>query len=280
MEGLGWEPYASDHEDGTAQFELNWKYADALTTADRYTFFKMMTSQVAQRYGAIATHMPKPFSRPDRQRRRTSTSRSGIGTAQNAFLGRRRPARPRPVAARLPLPRRAAGPRAGADRADRADRELLQAAVDRGVPDRRPVRLHVDAGVHHVRRQQPDPDVPDARAGAVRVPGRVGRGEPVPRAWPGSSPRASTASSAKLDPGEPMIGRNMYETPLEEARARGHPAHPAVAWPRRSTSSRRDEVVQSARSGPELAARVHRRSSARSGCATTTRSASGRSTST
>ncbi len=30
MEGLGWEPYASDHEDGTAQFELNWKYADAL----------------------------------------------------------------------------------------------------------------------------------------------------------------------------------------------------------------------------------------------------------
>ena len=35
MEGLGWEPYATDHEDATAQFELNWKYADALTTADR-----------------------------------------------------------------------------------------------------------------------------------------------------------------------------------------------------------------------------------------------------
>jgi glutamine synthetase len=62
MEGLGWEPYASDHEDATAQFELNWRYADALTTADRYTFFKMMTSQVAARHGAIATHMPKPFS--------------------------------------------------------------------------------------------------------------------------------------------------------------------------------------------------------------------------
>jgi glutamine synthetase len=58
---LGWEPYASDHEDGTAQFEINWKYADALTTADRLTFFKMMTSQVAKRFGAIATHMPKPF---------------------------------------------------------------------------------------------------------------------------------------------------------------------------------------------------------------------------
>lgn len=61
MEKLGWEPYASDHEDATSQFELNWKYSDALTTADRYTFFKMMTSQVARASGAIATHMPKPF---------------------------------------------------------------------------------------------------------------------------------------------------------------------------------------------------------------------------
>ena len=63
MEVLGWEPYATDHEDATAQFELNWKYADALVTADRYTFFKMMTSQVAAGIGAIATHMPKPFGR-------------------------------------------------------------------------------------------------------------------------------------------------------------------------------------------------------------------------
>jgi glutamine synthetase len=62
LDRLGWEPYASDHEDGTAQFEINWKYADALTTADRLTFFKMMTSQVAKRFGAIATHMPKPFA--------------------------------------------------------------------------------------------------------------------------------------------------------------------------------------------------------------------------
>jgi len=62
LDRLGWEPYASDHEDGTAQFEINWKYADAVTTADRLTFFKMMTSQVAKRFGAIATHMPKPFA--------------------------------------------------------------------------------------------------------------------------------------------------------------------------------------------------------------------------
>ena len=59
---LGWGVYQADHEDGNGQYEVNFKYADALTTADRFTFFKMMTSQVAARYGAIATHMPKPFS--------------------------------------------------------------------------------------------------------------------------------------------------------------------------------------------------------------------------
>lgn len=59
---LGWGVYQADHEDANGQYEVNFKYADALTTADRFTFFKMMTSQVAAKYGAIATHMPKPFS--------------------------------------------------------------------------------------------------------------------------------------------------------------------------------------------------------------------------
>lgn len=35
MNTLGWGPYASDHEDGNGQFEQNFTYADALTTADR-----------------------------------------------------------------------------------------------------------------------------------------------------------------------------------------------------------------------------------------------------
>ncbi len=55
LDALGWEPYASDHEDANAQYEINWKYADALTTADRYTFYKMLTSQVAKRFGANRT---------------------------------------------------------------------------------------------------------------------------------------------------------------------------------------------------------------------------------
>jgi len=63
MQELGWDPYANDHEDANCQFEINWTYSDALTTADRHTFFKMLTSQVAKRFGAVATHMPKPFSK-------------------------------------------------------------------------------------------------------------------------------------------------------------------------------------------------------------------------
>lgn len=59
---LGWGVYQSDHEDANYQYEINFKYAEALTTADRLTFFRMMTGQVARRFGAIATFMAKPFS--------------------------------------------------------------------------------------------------------------------------------------------------------------------------------------------------------------------------
>jgi glutamine synthetase len=59
---LGWGVYQSDHEDANAQFEINYKYSDALTTADRFIFFKMMASQIAAKHGAIATFMAKPFS--------------------------------------------------------------------------------------------------------------------------------------------------------------------------------------------------------------------------
>lgn len=59
---LGWGVYQADHEDGNGQYEVNFNYDEAKVTADRYTFFKMMTSQVAPKYGAIATHMAKPFS--------------------------------------------------------------------------------------------------------------------------------------------------------------------------------------------------------------------------
>ena len=62
MLSLGWAPYQNDHEDANGQFEMNWKYADALTTADRHVFFKFMVKSVAEKHGLRATFMPKPFT--------------------------------------------------------------------------------------------------------------------------------------------------------------------------------------------------------------------------
>jgi glutamine synthetase len=62
MQELGWGPYANDHEDANCQFEINWRYADALTTADRHTFFRWMVKSAAEQRGLMATFMPKPFS--------------------------------------------------------------------------------------------------------------------------------------------------------------------------------------------------------------------------
>jgi glutamine synthetase len=59
---LGWGVYQTDHEDANFQYEVNFTYSDALTTADRLTFFRMMAGQLAQRAGAMVTFMAKPFS--------------------------------------------------------------------------------------------------------------------------------------------------------------------------------------------------------------------------
>ena len=61
MLDLGWEAYQNDHEDATGQFEMNWKYDDALQTADKHSFFKFMMKSVAEKHGLRATFMPKPF---------------------------------------------------------------------------------------------------------------------------------------------------------------------------------------------------------------------------
>ena len=60
--GLGWDNYATDHEDANGQFEQNFQFSDALTTADRAIFFRYMVETLAQQRGLIATFMPKPFA--------------------------------------------------------------------------------------------------------------------------------------------------------------------------------------------------------------------------
>lgn len=62
MNSLGWGNYANDHEDGNGQFEQNFNYADALTTADRVVTLRYLITMLAEERGMIATFMPKPFT--------------------------------------------------------------------------------------------------------------------------------------------------------------------------------------------------------------------------
>ncbi len=62
MNQLGWSNYANDHEDGNGQFEQNFAYADALTTADRVVTLRYLLSVIAAERGMVATFMPKPFA--------------------------------------------------------------------------------------------------------------------------------------------------------------------------------------------------------------------------
>jgi glutamine synthetase len=59
---LGWDNYATDHEDANGQFEQNFEFDDALVTCDRAVFFRYMVEAMAQERGLIATFMPKPFA--------------------------------------------------------------------------------------------------------------------------------------------------------------------------------------------------------------------------
>jgi glutamine synthetase len=61
VNALGWDIYATDHEDANGQFEQNFQYDDALVSCDRAIFFRYMVESLAQERGLLATFMPKPF---------------------------------------------------------------------------------------------------------------------------------------------------------------------------------------------------------------------------
>ncbi len=60
LEEMGFEIEASHHEVGPGQHEIDFKYADALTTADNIATFRLVVRTVAKRHDLHATFMPKP----------------------------------------------------------------------------------------------------------------------------------------------------------------------------------------------------------------------------
>lgn len=62
LTALGFELQQMDHEDAIGQYEINYRFDDALAAADRYQLFKLTAHAVAQQHGATFSCMPKPLA--------------------------------------------------------------------------------------------------------------------------------------------------------------------------------------------------------------------------
>ena len=240
---LGWGVYQTDHEDANGQFEVNFDYADALTTADRVIFFKMATSQIAKKFGAIATHMPKPFS-----------DRTGSGLHVHYHLAN-------------------AETKRGLFE-DKKDKRGLGCSV---------LGYHFIGGIiHHARalcavtcptvncykRLQLGTGLYSSRSGFTWTPafityGDNNRTQMIRTAGPGHFEDRTVSSACnpylalaayvsagldgikkEMDPGEPNLG-NMYERSLDEIRAKGIQVLPQSLWGALE-ELRGDEVIKGA----------------------------------
>ena len=62
LQAIGFDIYQIDHEDANGQFEINFTFSSALTSADRYVLFRMAAGEIARELGVICSFMPKPMS--------------------------------------------------------------------------------------------------------------------------------------------------------------------------------------------------------------------------
>ncbi|MDE7057214.1 MAG: type I glutamate--ammonia ligase [Lachnospiraceae bacterium] len=86
LEEMGFEVEASHHESAPAQHEIDFRYNDALVTADNIMTFKLAVKTIAKRHGLHATFMPKPKSGIDGSGMHInmSLSKDGVNIFQDA----------------------------------------------------------------------------------------------------------------------------------------------------------------------------------------------------
>jgi glutamine synthetase len=78
LEGMGMQVEMSHHEVATGQHEIDFRYADALTSADNAATFKYTVRAIAATHGIYASFMPKPIF---------GISGSGMHVHQSVFDG-------------------------------------------------------------------------------------------------------------------------------------------------------------------------------------------------
>jgi glutamine synthetase len=79
LERMGFEVEAAHHEVAHGQHEIDFRYAEALRTADNIATFRFVVKHVAQRFGLVASFMPKPIY---------GQNGSGMHTHQSLFRGK------------------------------------------------------------------------------------------------------------------------------------------------------------------------------------------------
>ncbi len=86
LEEMGFEIEASHHENAPAQHEIDFRYDEALATADNIMTFKMAVKTIAKRHGLHGTFMPKPKSGVDGSGMHInmSLSKGGVNLFQDA----------------------------------------------------------------------------------------------------------------------------------------------------------------------------------------------------
>ncbi|PSL51001.1 L-glutamine synthetase [Salsuginibacillus halophilus] len=84
---MGFTIEASHHEVATGQHEINFKFQDALSSADAATTYKWVVKTVAQSFGYHASFMPKPFGGANGSGMHTNISLFDTEAESNAFYG-------------------------------------------------------------------------------------------------------------------------------------------------------------------------------------------------
>lgn len=85
LEKMGIEAEASHHEVAYAQHEIDFRYSDALRTADNAITFKFTLKAIAQKHGLHATFMPKPIFGINGSGMHVHQSLFDIKTGKNLF---------------------------------------------------------------------------------------------------------------------------------------------------------------------------------------------------
>ena len=85
LEAMGIVVEASHHEVAVGQHEIDFRYADALTTADSTLAFKIALKAMAQRQSLNATFMPKPFFGIAGSGMHTHQSLADVNSGANLF---------------------------------------------------------------------------------------------------------------------------------------------------------------------------------------------------